>query len=109
VFPHATRVSRAVDIDHPVEYDEHGPPGQTGDHNAAPLGRSTHRARTHLGYRVRQLGPDSYLWRTPHGLHRHIDDTGTHAIDAATARDLERTATIQRALDTFTTRLEQAG
>ncbi|CAI9409592.1 hypothetical protein [Nocardioides sp. T2.26MG-1] len=107
VFPHATRISRHVDIDHPVEYDEHGPPGQTGDHNAAPLGRTSHRAKTHLGYRIRQLGPDSYLWRTPHGLHRHVDHTGTHVIDAATARDLERTAAIQRALDTFVTRLDE--
>ncbi|HEY0904538.1 MAG TPA: hypothetical protein VGE14_11670 [Marmoricola sp.] len=108
VFPHATRVSRSVDIDHPAEYDEHGPPGQTGDDNAAPLSRTHHRAKTHLGYRVRQLGPASYLWTTPHGLHRHVDDQGTHVIDAAAARDLERTAAIERALDTFAARLEQA-
>ena len=109
VFPHATRVSRAVDIDHPAEYDEHGPPGQTGDHNAAPLSRTHHRAKTHLGYRVRQLGPASYLWTTPHGLHRHVDDQGTHVIDAAAARELARTASIERALDEFAASLEQTG
>ena len=86
VFPHATRISRKVDMDHPKEWDPHGPPGQTGDHNAAPLGRTHHRAKTHLGYRLRQLGPGDYLWRTPHGLHRHVDATGTHVIDEVTGR-----------------------
>ena len=38
VFPHASRVSRSVDIDHPIEHDRDGPDGQTGDHNAAPPG-----------------------------------------------------------------------
>ncbi len=99
VFPHATRVSRAVDIDHPVEYDEHGPPGQTGDHNAAPLSRTHHRAKTHLGYVVRQLGPDDYVWRTPHGLHRRVDATGTHPIDDEIAEELIRSAALQHALD----------
>lgn len=99
VFPHASRVSRLVDIDHPVEYDGHGPPGQTGDHNAAPVSRTHHRAKTHLGYVVRQLGPDDYVWRTPHGLHRRVDSTGTHPIDAEIAEELIRSAGLQRALD----------
>ena len=98
-FPHATRVSRRVDMDHPVEYDQNGPPGQTGDHNAAPVGRTHHRAKTHLGYRVRQLGPGDYVWRTPHGLHRRVDATGTHVIDAETGEELIRSAGLHRALD----------
>ncbi len=105
VFPHANRVSRKVDMDHPVEYDEHGPPGQTGDHNAAPLSRTHHRAKTFLGYRVRQLGPDDYVWRTPHGLHRRVDATGTHVIDAETGEELARSAALHRALDEIERRL----
>jgi hypothetical protein len=99
VFPHATRVSRSVDMDHPREWDAHGPPGQTGDHNAAPLGRTHHRAKTHLGYRLRQLGPGDYLWRTPHGLCRRVDATGTHVIDEVTAWHLEHPGELDRALD----------
>ena len=88
VFPHATRVSRKVDNDHPVPWDPDGPPGQTGDHNVAPLGRTHHRAKTHLPYRLRQLGPGRYLWTTPHGLHRHVDEAGTHVVDDLQANQL---------------------
>jgi hypothetical protein len=88
VFPHATRVSRKVDHDHPVPWDPHGPPGQTGDHNCAPLGRTHHRAKTHLAYRLRQLGPGDYLWTTPHGLHRRVDETGTHVLDDLQANEV---------------------
>ncbi len=88
VFPHAQSQSRRLDNDHPVAYDDTGPPGQTGDHNHAPLGRRHHRAKTHLAYRVTQLGAGRYVWRTPHGLCRLVDGTGTHVIDAATAQRL---------------------
>lgn len=98
-FPHASRVSRHLDIDHPIEYDPTGPDGQTGDHNAAPLGRTHHRAKTHLPYLLRQLGPDDYVWRTPHGLYRQVDATGTHSLDPDTAETLINGADIQRALD----------
>jgi hypothetical protein len=103
VFPHACRVSRHVDTDHPIEWQVHGPPGQTGDHNAAPLGRTQHRAKTHLGYRLRQLSLTSYLWRTPHGQYRLVDHEGTHVIDEGTARHLEHGDALERAL----LRLEQ--
>ena len=85
VFPHARTTSRQVDMDHPDPYQPNGPPGQTGDHNAAPLGRRHHRAKTHLPYRCEQLGLSRYLWRTPHGLERLVDDTGTHELDPAQA------------------------
>ena len=99
VFPHATRVSRRVDMDHPVEYVDDGSDDQTGDDNAAPLGRTHHRAKTHLGYRVRQLGPDDYVWRTPHGLCRRVDATGTHVIEPDLAEELMSTSDWDRALE----------
>jgi hypothetical protein len=99
VFPHASRFSRTVDMDHPIEYLHGGPDGQTGDDNAAPLSRTHHRAKTHLGYRVRQLGPDDYVWRTPHNLYRRVDATGTHTIDADLAEELPRSDALHRALD----------
>lgn len=98
VFPHATRTSRKVDIDHPEPFEAHGPPGQTGDHNAAPLGRTHHRAKTHLGYRARQTGPGEYVWRTPHGLHRVVDARGTHPIEESEAAALTGGDPLDRAL-----------
>jgi len=86
VFPHAQSQSRRLDSDHPDPYEPHGPPGQTGDHNQAPLGRRHHRARTHQAYRVHQLGHGRYLWRTPHGLWRLVDGSGTHVIDQDAAQ-----------------------
>jgi hypothetical protein len=93
-FPHASGLSRRVDLDHPVPYDPGGPPGQTGDHNAAPLTRRGHRAKTHLGYRVSQVDRTTFVWRTPHGLHRRVDQTGTHL-----SEDPDRLAALDRALD----------
>lgn len=90
VFPHATSTNRRGDLDHPVPYDPGGPPGQTSDLNAAPLSRSSHRAKTHLGYTVEQLGLGRYLWRTPHGLLRLVDPTGTHVLTEGEAALLRR-------------------
>ena len=98
VFPHARTISRAVDMDHPDPFDAHGPPGQTGDHNAAPLGRRHHRAKTHLAYCCQQLGPARYLWRSPHGLQRLVDATGTHEVDTAQALELAHPGALDAAL-----------
>ena len=87
VFPHATTLfapsKRSPDHDHTVAYDKDGPPGQTGDHNDTPLTRHSHRAKTHAGYEVHQLGPDRWIWRTPHGLHRLVTGEGTSTITPA--------------------------
>ncbi|GAA3546595.1 hypothetical protein KU893_12250 [Nocardioides daeguensis] len=87
VFPHATKLftkhGRSPDHDHTVPYDKNGPPGQTGDHNDTPLGRHHHRAKTHLGYTVLQLGPDRWIWATPHGLYRLVTTTGTTVLTKA--------------------------
>jgi hypothetical protein len=81
VFPHATGIAtNRLDHDHATPYDPGGPPGQTGDHNDAPLDRHSHRTKTHLNYQVEHLAPGVYLWTTPTGLHRLVNHTGTHPI-----------------------------
>ena len=77
-FPHACRVSRKVDLDHPIPYDPGGPPGQTNSHTSQPLGRTGHRAKTHLGYTCTPLPTGETVWQTPHGRHRLVDNHGTH-------------------------------
>ena len=32
------------------------------------------------GFRARQIGPGSDVWRTPHGHYLEVDRTGTHPI-----------------------------
>jgi len=87
-FPHsASRATRRLDHDHPTPYDNTGPPGQTGDHNDAPLTRYAHRVKTHDGYQVRQLAHGVYRWVTPHGLARLVSRTGTHEIEVLRAAD----------------------
>jgi hypothetical protein len=102
VFPHSsTRINhagRAPDHDHPIPFDTHGPPGQTGDHNDAPLTRQAHRAKTHLGYSVLQLGPDKWLWGTPHGLFRLVTTKGTTMLSSLEAQFV-RSAAIELAGD----------
>jgi hypothetical protein len=98
VFPHAVTINRKVDMDHPDPFDAHGPPGQTGDHNAAPLGRRHHRAKTHLAYRCQQLGLGHYLWRSPHGLERLVNATGTHELDPAQALELAHPGALSAAM-----------
>jgi hypothetical protein len=73
VFPHAVTVSCKVDLDHPDPFDAHGPPGQTGDHG-------------------------HYLWRSPHGLERLVDATGTHELDPAQALELAHPGALSAAL-----------
>ncbi|GAA3823408.1 hypothetical protein [Nocardioides panacisoli] len=82
VFPHSTnQAHRRLDHDHATPYDPGGPPGQTGDHNDAPLTRHHHRAKTHGGYQLRQLGLGTYRWVTPHGLGRLVTTTGTRRFE----------------------------
>jgi hypothetical protein len=106
VFPHAVSRSRRTDTDHPAPYRPNGPPGQTGDHNAGRLLRSHHRAKTHKGYRVTQLGPAEYLWRTPNGLCRLVNTEGTHDLDHSQAWALEHPGVIDAALDRILAKLQ---
>ncbi|GCD89310.1 DUF222 domain-containing protein [Nocardioides sp. LS1] len=97
-FPHATRVSRKVDLDHPVPYRPTGPPGQTSSHTGRPLSRTAHRAKTHLGYRVAITPTGETIWRTPHGLHRLVDAAGTHDITESDAHAWLSPDSLDRAL-----------
>ena len=90
VFPHSTTRTRRLDHDHPTPYvppGQGGPPGQTGDHNDAPLTRRHHRAKTHLPYQVRQLALGAYRWETPHGLLRVTTRHGTTVVEALRTTD----------------------
>jgi hypothetical protein len=80
-FPYAGGDGRGVDYDHPQPFRPDGPPGQTGTHNSAPLGRRHHRWKTHAGYTSRQCGDGRYVWRTPHGRYFLVDNTGTRPLD----------------------------
>jgi hypothetical protein len=106
VFPHAVSQTRRTDTDHPTPYKPNGPPGQTGDHNAAPLTRPTHRAKTHKGYRVTQLGHGEYLWRSPHGLCRLVNTYGTHDLTPTDAWHLEHPGALDTALTNIRTMLD---
>lgn len=97
-FPHAARVSRRLDLDHRIGYRPTGPPGQTGTRNGQPLGRTGHRAKTHLGYRCIPLASGGTLWRTPHGLHRLVDEHGTHPLDQDEADALTGPDPVQHAV-----------
>lgn len=83
-FPYASGVPGLAgrpDLDHATPYDDTGPPGQTGLHNSAPIGRRHHRWKTHAGYTSRQSGTTRWVWRTPHGRHYLVDHTGTRRLD----------------------------
>jgi hypothetical protein len=62
----------------------------------------------HLAYRCQQIGLARYLWRSPHGLQRLVDDTGTHELDTAQALELAHPGALDAALDAIEASLEQA-
>ncbi|MDP9824205.1 hypothetical protein J2S59_004014 [Nocardioides massiliensis] len=65
VFPGCTTTARACDADHIDPYipmDEGGPPGQTSLANLAPLCRSHHRLKTHMGWSYQRRSDGSYQW-----------------------------------------------
>ena len=79
--PTSTRINNASWRTHIQPYNPLGPPGQTNTQNLAPLGRFTHRVKTHAhGWNVRRLDPKTLEWTTPHGVRFHVDPTGTHRV-----------------------------
>lgn len=101
VFPFSNRRSRGLDLDHTVPYDGGGgglprpdgerepekprravaPRGQTRVDNLGPLTRRQHRAKTHGGYRVRQLTSGVFEWRTPLGQRLLVTPSGTRRLE----------------------------
>jgi hypothetical protein len=76
VFPYSTNLSRGMDINHTDPYRTGGS-GQTGLHNAGPLGRAEHRFVTHGRISVRQPGPGVYVYKTMYGRVLITNPTGT--------------------------------
>lgn len=107
-LPHANQTTRRLDRDHVISYLP-GVAGQTGDHNSQPLGRVGHRAKTHLGYRVRQLGPGEYVWRTPHDLYRLVDQRGTTVLSEPVGSGLMSDDPIDHAVAQMTRELALTG
>jgi hypothetical protein len=96
-FPYSPRTATrdGVDFDHAVPYrspDTGDPPGQTGTHNSGPLRRRHHRTKTFGGYSSRVVGPGRHLWRTPTGLARLVDHTGTSILCAEQAEIMASSA-----------------
>ena len=64
VFPRCTRSATSCDHEHCVPW----PQGTTCSANQAPMCRTHHRHKTHLGWSYETLTPGVYLWTSPHGL-----------------------------------------
>ena len=70
-----------TDLNHTAAYDPTGPPGQTSTATLAPLGRFSHRLKTHGGWTVRRLDDSALEWVSPHRFKFRVDHTGTHPLD----------------------------
>jgi hypothetical protein len=86
-FPHgAAQTTNSTDLDHiqPYNFTTTAPPGQTATTNLAPLGRFSHRIKTHGDWTVKRLDNATLEWTTPHGYKFHVNHTGTHPIHPET-------------------------
>ncbi len=82
-FPHGRQASLTCDLDHLRPFEVGGPPGQSNTGNLQPLGRRTHRAKTHSQWQVHALHQGDglrvgSLWRAPTGHWFLVDHLGTH-------------------------------
>ena len=95
-FPHASRVSRKVDLDHRVAYRAQGPPGQTGTRNGQPsAGPDTAPRPTWLPMHRHRLR------RHPGAHHTACTDSSTNTaptLDQSEADALTGTDPVQHAL-----------
>ena len=80
VYPYATRKATGCDLDHTVEYDDDGPPGQTSPGNLGPLSRRAHRFKTHTSTHLCQPSPGTFHWTTPLGYEYVVAPWGTIAL-----------------------------
>jgi hypothetical protein len=96
VFPFAATSSRSsgIDLDHARPYvppSAGGPPGQTSLQNLAPLGRGSHRVKTHgRGWATRHPRFGMHLWRTPHGYCFQCDPSGTTPLGRMTHEEFDQ-------------------
>jgi hypothetical protein len=77
--PYCNRAARRCDCDHIKPFDEGGV--TCPKCNLTPLCRHHHRLKTHAGWRYWKLGPETYLWRDPHGLLYLRTRDGTRQLD----------------------------
>lgn len=77
VAPFGAVTARRSDMDHTVPYAQGG---RTAPDNLGPLGRTSHRARTHGGYRLSQPSPGRWLWRTPRGQCFEVTNRGSRRV-----------------------------
>jgi hypothetical protein len=88
VFPWAVGTGCGRDLDHTVPYtpiDQGGLPEQTRTDNLGPMGRRSHRIKTHGRWKVWQVEDGVFVWKAPHGHHYLVDHTGTHQINRSRA------------------------
>ncbi len=77
VAPFGSVSARRSDLDHTVPYASGG---LTEPDNLGPLGRTSHRARTHGGYRLSQPTPGRWRWETPRGQCFEVSNRGTRRV-----------------------------
>ncbi|WP_238998654.1 HNH endonuclease signature motif containing protein, partial [Nocardioides limicola] len=80
VFPFCHRPARTSDLDHLEPWRDDGGGGRTDSTNLAPLCRTHHRAKTHLGWTYTMLIPGEYLWTSPQGRTYHRGPDGTSPV-----------------------------
>lgn len=82
-FPCSSNLSLNGDSEHNKAYvpvDQGGPPGQTAVDKLSWMPRSSHRAKTHTGWKVTQPRSGVWTWRSPHGFYFLVDHMGTTAL-----------------------------
>jgi Domain of unknown function (DUF222) len=79
-WPYGNSLSRHQDNDHTTPYlpmNQGGPPGQTDPRKMGKLTRTHHRIKTFAGWKVTQLRPGGWLYRSPHHQYYLVDQHGT--------------------------------
>lgn len=92
MFPYSSGSARRGDLDHIDPYQRTGAPGQTSMENLAPLSRSSHRAKTHAGWRSRTSQDGHLEWRSPHGQQITVTGSGLSAPRGAIIRQQRSTS-----------------
>ncbi|MDP9821552.1 hypothetical protein J2S59_001361 [Nocardioides massiliensis] len=107
VFPGCVVSARRSDADHIEPYvpmDEGGPPGQTHLGNLAPLCRSHHRLKTHMGWTYQRRTDGTYAWRDRWG--RPVRDGEGPDLDSARSTSTLARSTSTLARSTKTSAIE---